>query len=178
MGAWGRLTSTKMTGRTRRPRAGTGSCFWQAGSSSRLPHLPRGPVPRCPGWEETPLYSGSTWETKGDPGIEPMSPVSPALAGEFFTHWAIREVHYLLYFIPKSIWNTSSYFRVDIFHYIRKIQNVHTKPDNTVSLWLIWSRHFSAMEMLSHFPIPENSVWLMQKSSKAAHLPACPGISG
>ena len=85
-----------------------------------------------------------------------------------------RSPLFVVYFIPKSIWNTSSYFRVDMFHYI---QNVHTKPDNTVSLWLFWNRHFSAMEMLSQFPIPENSVWLMQKSSKAAHPPACPGIS-
>ena len=28
-----------------------------------------------------------------DLGIEPASPVSPALAGGFFTHWAIREPH-------------------------------------------------------------------------------------
>ena len=28
-----------------------------------------------------------------DPGIKFMSPVSPALTGGFFTHWAIREAH-------------------------------------------------------------------------------------
>ena len=29
-----------------------------------------------------------------NPGIEPASPLSPALAGGFFTHWAIRKAHF------------------------------------------------------------------------------------
>ena len=39
-------------------------------------------------------WSGLLFPTPGDlpdPGIEPMSPVSPALAGDFFTHWVTGE---------------------------------------------------------------------------------------
>ena len=46
--------------------------FWQEYWSG-LPFLPLGDLP--------------------DPGVEPMSPVAPALAGEFFNHWGIWEAH-------------------------------------------------------------------------------------
>ena len=39
-------------------------------------------------WNELPFYTPGDLP---DPGIEPTSPVSPALADRFFTYWAIKE---------------------------------------------------------------------------------------
>ena len=51
-------------------------------------------APLSMGFPRQAYWSGLPFPSPGDlpdPGIEPMSPASPALAGGFFTHLATRE---------------------------------------------------------------------------------------
>ena len=53
-------------------------------------------APLSMGFSRQEYWSGLPRPPPGDlpnPGVEPKSPVSPALAGRFFIHWATRETH-------------------------------------------------------------------------------------
>ena len=55
-------------------------------------------APQSMGFFRQEYWSGLPFPIPGilpDPGIEPMSPMSPALAGRFFTHCATWETQYL-----------------------------------------------------------------------------------
>ena len=66
------------------------SCVWLLVTSWNVAHeapLPKGFL-RQEHWSELPFPFPSDLP---NPGIEPASPVSPALVGRFFYHWATKE---------------------------------------------------------------------------------------
>ena len=60
--------------------------------------------PRQEDWKGLPFPSAGDLP---NPGIEPMSPASSALAGRFFTHEAIRETH--IYTLASQVKNIYIY---------------------------------------------------------------------
>ena len=66
-------------------------------------------APLSMGFSRQEYWSGLLWPPSGDlsdSGSEPVSPTSPALAGEFFTSWATWEVLYpfILYQVKYIFW--------------------------------------------------------------------------
>ena len=89
------------------------------------------------GFSRQEYWSGLLCIPPGDlpnPRMEPMSLASPALAGGFFTTWAIREAHIYVYF-PIKI----KYLYICIF--ILGFYNLNTKILSVIliKIMMVWS---------------------------------------